>query len=102
MLPTNLENYLISCRNQNIPFPQVSQKMQEAGWGSNDILEAEYWYHGKLPATNSQSPLLHIDAKVTTTPAALDKYPGQQLSPIVVFIIFLALTIVTFFVLQIF
>ncbi len=104
MLPSELENYLIKCRNQKASFDAVAENLAAAGWSADMILSAKSWYLG-----NEQKPLLNpVDQtriqnnKIFTTPAETKNYPGTRLGPLVWIILFLALSTVSFIVLTTF
>lgn len=102
MLPTDLENYLIACRNQKLPFDAVAPKLAAAGWGADMILSAKTWYVGNTPETPKDESTRIQNTKIFTTPVSTDHYPTQRAGPLIWMALFLVLSLVTYFILNTF
>jgi len=103
MLPTDLENYLIQCRNQHLPFDAVAEKLTQAGWNADIILSAKTWYLGNTEKPQNPENSTKIqNTQIFTTPAALDHYPRNRLHPIIWIFLFIVLSVISFIILSTF
>ena len=102
MLPTDLENYLIKCRNQHTSFDAVAGSLTAAGWSADMILSAKNWYLGNTEPVKSEPSSKINNTRFFSTPASTDHYPRNRLHPAIWVILFLGLSIISFLILSTF